>query len=151
MSRGQMLRGQMSPWQLESFLNVQRNLPLKFHQNWVSNSWDISDMGKCRQDKCFLNKCHPNSWNLLKMVQGAYFLTAEIFLIYGQLSPGQMLLGQMSPCQLESVQNVHRNLPSTFHQNRVSTSWDIGANLLKRVRLSNSGKLGSICLWFMFV
>ena len=44
MSRGQMLRGQMSPWQLESVLNVHRNLPLKFHQNRVSNSWDIADI-----------------------------------------------------------------------------------------------------------
>ena len=29
----------------------------------------------------FMNKCHPNSWNLLKMVPGTYLLTAEIFLI----------------------------------------------------------------------
>ena len=39
-----MLRGQMSPWQLESILNVHRNLPLKFHQNRVSNTWDIADI-----------------------------------------------------------------------------------------------------------
>ena len=26
------------------------NSPLKFGQNWVSNSWDIPDMDKCRQD-----------------------------------------------------------------------------------------------------
>ena len=39
-----MLRGQMWPWQLESVLNVHRNLPLKFHQNRVSNSWDIADI-----------------------------------------------------------------------------------------------------------
>ena len=39
-----MLRGQMSPWQLEFVLNVHRNLPLKFHQNRVSNSWDIADI-----------------------------------------------------------------------------------------------------------
>ena len=45
MSRGQMLRGQMSPWQLDFVLNVHRNLPLKFHQNRVSNSWDIADIG----------------------------------------------------------------------------------------------------------
>ena len=29
-----MLRRQMSPWQLESVLNVHRNLPLKFHTNF---------------------------------------------------------------------------------------------------------------------
>ena len=39
-----MLRGQMSPRQLESVLNVHRNLPLKFHQNRVSNSRDIADI-----------------------------------------------------------------------------------------------------------
>ena len=44
MSRGQVLRGQMSPWQLEYVLNVHRNLPLKFHQNRVSNSWDIANI-----------------------------------------------------------------------------------------------------------
>ena len=27
-----------------------RNLPLKFGQNLVNNSWDIPDMDKCRQE-----------------------------------------------------------------------------------------------------
>ena len=44
MSQGQMLRGQMSPWQLESVLNVPRKLPLKFHQNRVSNNWYIANI-----------------------------------------------------------------------------------------------------------
>ena len=44
MSQGQMLREKMSPRQLESVLNVHRNLPLKFHQNRVSNSWDIANI-----------------------------------------------------------------------------------------------------------
>ena len=44
MLQGQMLRGNMSPWQLEFVLNVHRNLPSKFHQNRVSNSWDIADI-----------------------------------------------------------------------------------------------------------
>ena len=39
-----MLPGQMSPWQLESVLDVHRNLPLKVHQNRVSHSWDIADI-----------------------------------------------------------------------------------------------------------
>ena len=39
-----MLPGQMSLWQLESVLDVPRNLCLKFHQNRVSNSWDIVDI-----------------------------------------------------------------------------------------------------------
>ena len=42
MSPGQMLPGQMTPRQLESVLDVPRSLPLKFHQNQVSNSWDIT-------------------------------------------------------------------------------------------------------------
>ena len=37
-----MLPGQMSPIQLESILDVHRNLPLKIHQNRVS--WDIPDI-----------------------------------------------------------------------------------------------------------
>ena len=64
MSRGQMLPRQMSPWQSESVLDVHMNLPLKFHQNQVSNSWDIPDMYKCREEKCCVDKCHPYSWNL---------------------------------------------------------------------------------------
>ena len=32
------LPGQMSPWQLKTVLNVPRNLPVKFHQNRISNS-----------------------------------------------------------------------------------------------------------------
>ena len=41
---GQMLPGQMSLYQLESVLEVPRNLPLKFGQNRASNSWDIADI-----------------------------------------------------------------------------------------------------------
>ena len=44
--------------------NVPRKLPLSFHQNRVSSSWDIPDMDKCREDKCCVDKCHPDSWNL---------------------------------------------------------------------------------------
>ena len=44
MSPGQMLPEQMSPWQLEFVLDVPRNLRLEFHQNRVSNSWDIADI-----------------------------------------------------------------------------------------------------------
>ena len=42
MSPGQMLPGQMSWWQLESVLDVPKNLNLKFGPNQVSNSWDIA-------------------------------------------------------------------------------------------------------------
>ena len=38
MSRGQKLPGQMLPLQLESVLDVPKNLPLKFHQDRASNS-----------------------------------------------------------------------------------------------------------------
>ena len=34
----------MSSWQLESAQDGPRNLPLKFGQNRVSNSWDIADI-----------------------------------------------------------------------------------------------------------
>ena len=43
----------------------------------------------------------------------------------GQMSPGQMLLGQMSLWHLESVQDGPRNLRLKFCQNRFSNSWDI--------------------------
>ena len=44
MSTGQMLPGQMSPWQLGCVKDGPRNLRLKFGQNRVSNSWDIADV-----------------------------------------------------------------------------------------------------------
>ena len=44
MLQGQMLPGQMSPWQLGSVKDGPRNLPLKFGQNQASNSWDIADI-----------------------------------------------------------------------------------------------------------
>ena len=64
------------------------NLPLKFGQNRVSNSWDIPDMDKCQLDKCWLDKCHRDSWDVLRMVPGTYVysfvkigsVTAEILL-----------------------------------------------------------------------
>ena len=64
--------GQKSMWQLEPVQDGPRNLPLKFGQNWVNNSWDIPDMDKYRQDKCCMDKCHCDSWNLYKMVPGTY-------------------------------------------------------------------------------
>ena len=36
-----MMSGQISPWQLASSKEGPSNLPVKFGQNWVSNSWDI--------------------------------------------------------------------------------------------------------------
>ena len=39
-----MLPAQMSPRQLESVLNIHRNLHLMFHQNRVSNNLDIADI-----------------------------------------------------------------------------------------------------------
>ena len=53
---------QMSPWTSASVRNGPRNLSLKFGKNRVSNSWDIPDMDKCRQDKC----C-PDSWDIAEI------------------------------------------------------------------------------------
>ena len=58
MSAGQMLPGQLSLWQLVSVQDGHRNLSLRLVQNRASNSWDIADVDKCRQDKCCLDKCH---------------------------------------------------------------------------------------------
>ena len=40
-----MLPGQMWLWQLESVLDVPKNMHLKLNQNRVSCSWDIPDIG----------------------------------------------------------------------------------------------------------
>ena len=45
---------------------------LKFDQNRASNCWDIADMDKCPQDKCCLNKCRGDSFNLLYMFPGPF-------------------------------------------------------------------------------
>ena len=63
-------------------LRPQKIWSKNFGQNWVSNSWDYADMDKCCRDIHFMNKCHPYSWNLLKMVPGTYLLTFETFLIW---------------------------------------------------------------------
>ena len=44
MSPGQMLHRQMPQLNLECVLDVPSNLPLKFCQNWVSNSRDIPNI-----------------------------------------------------------------------------------------------------------
>ena len=44
MLQGQMLPGQMSPWQLASVKDGPRNLPLKFGQSRVINIWDNVDI-----------------------------------------------------------------------------------------------------------
>ena len=51
-------------------------------------------------------------------------VTAE-YSWYGQMSPKQMLPGQISPRQLASIKDGPRNTPLRFGQNRVSNSWDI--------------------------
>ena len=66
---GQMLPGQRSLWYLASVIDGTRNLTLTFGQNRVSNSWDIPDM-----DKCCLDKCQCDSWNLFKRVPGTYLV-----------------------------------------------------------------------------
>ena len=45
-------------WQLEYVQDGPRNLPLKFGQNQVSDSWNVPDMDKCCKDKCCLNRCY---------------------------------------------------------------------------------------------
>ena len=58
---GQILPGQM--WQLKSVLYVPRNLPVKFHQNLVSKSWDIVDIE-------FL--CMGGGWVVCKVIFVSY-------------------------------------------------------------------------------
>ena len=51
----------------------QKNWSQKFGQNWVSNTWDIADIDIFSNDICWVEKCHCDSWPLLKMSQGSYF------------------------------------------------------------------------------
>ena len=39
-------------------IKAPKKLVRKFSQNWVSNSWDIPDMDKFRQDKCPHDSLH---------------------------------------------------------------------------------------------
>ena len=108
------------------------NLLLKFGKNRVSNSWDIPDMDKCHQDKCCVEKCHCDSYNLSKMVPGTFFqslvkigfILAEIFLIWTNVA-GTNVARTNVIVTLESVKKGPRNLTFKFGQNRVSNNWDI--------------------------
>ena len=59
-----MLHDQMSPWGLASVKDGPRNLSLNFHQNWVSNSWDIHDMDKCFSIYSKKKLDMPHKWNI---------------------------------------------------------------------------------------
>ena len=61
---------------------------------------------------------------------------------YGQMSPWQMLPGQMSLRQLESVQDSPRNLSLKFGQNCVSNSWNIADIEVVVVLLRVAGWVG---------
>ena len=64
---GQMLPGQMLPLHLTSIKDGPIKLTLKFGQDWVSNSWDIPNMDKCRQVKCCLDKCQLDTLRKLPL------------------------------------------------------------------------------------
>ena len=70
MSQGQMLLEQMSLWQLEYVQIGPRNLPSKFDQNQASNSRDIADMDKCRQEKFCMDKCPFDIYLILSRMNG---------------------------------------------------------------------------------
>ena len=69
-----MLPGQMSLWQLTSVKDGPGNLLLKFDHNQVSNSWYNPDM-----DKCYMDKCHFDTWNLFTELQKEYFCPVSGF------------------------------------------------------------------------
>ena len=58
MWHGQMLPGQMSPWQLESVLDV--SSPWKFHQDRFSNHWDMMSDGP-KEKVSYINK-YRQTW-----------------------------------------------------------------------------------------
>ena len=54
-----------------------RNLLLKFGQNEV-NIWDVPDMYKYCMDKCCLDNCHHDIWNLFYLIPGTYIKSSVI-------------------------------------------------------------------------
>ena len=117
---GWYLPGQMSPWQLESVLEVPRNLPLEFHHNQNRISWDAFKSTYVSWINLILTLviCSRCSQEPISKVSSKLGYLQLKFSWFGQMFPGQM-----SPWQLESVLAVPRNLHSKIHQNRISNSW----------------------------
>ena len=129
MSPGQMWPGQMSTWQLTSVKEGSRNVPLKFGQNQVSNSWDITNMDKCCQGKCCLAKCHRDSWHLLKVVPERWLWSlVKIGSVTDEISDMDKCCQDkccIDKYSMAFVEDVPMNLHLNFGQNRVSNSWNI--------------------------
>ena len=93
-----------------------RNLPLKFSHDPASNSWDIPDMEKYCQDKCY-KKLGPKLWIIIGSV------TAEIFLIWTNVARTNIAWTNVTVtvgiCLRWSQE------PLMFVHNRASNSWNI--------------------------
>ena len=61
---------QISLWWMEYLQYCPRDLPLKFGQNWASDSWDIPVMDKWRKGKCCMEKCPFDNCLRLSRVNG---------------------------------------------------------------------------------
>ena len=88
----------MSMLQLESFANVPRNLPLKFHQNWVSNSWDsaniefVSMVGRVRHENDFAYHPTPHpTQTQCQQYLSCYWPDFDETLKVGSWEPGRQI------------------------------------------------------------
>ena len=84
----------------------------KLGQNWVRNNWAIHDMKKSCQHKYCLYKCHGDIWNQRWSQDPTFKVWLKScqyqlrYSWYGQMSPGQILPGQMffkSKCSLKAL------------------------------------------------
>ena len=69
----------------------------KFAKDWIRNRGYIPDMDKCHQDRCCLDKCHPDIWHLVRWPKRPSFKVgpnwfSNRYCWYGQVLPGKMLL-----------------------------------------------------------
>ena len=119
---------------LESVLDVSRNLPLKFHQNWVSNIWDILDMDNCFQDICWLNKCyHDTTVGICyrRYQEPTFKVSSNRVSKSWDIADVEFWSNvtwtnvAWSNITFKSVLDGPMNLHLKFHQNWVSNTWDI--------------------------
>ena len=119
----------------DSWNRGSQELPLKFGQNCVSNSWDITYMSKCRQDKCCMEKMWL--WQLASVKEGPRNLRNLPWKFGQNLASNSWDITNMDKCCQDKccLDKCHHDswhllkmVPESwlkFGQNWVSNSWDI--------------------------
>ena len=88
----------------------------------------FKDPRYCCGDICKIRRLFVTinfKYNIWTRLKSKVFSLEILYCWYVQMSPGQMLPGQMSWWQLKSVVYVPRTLCLKFDPNRASNSWDI--------------------------